>query len=84
MSSPAGRMLAPRGTAALMATTPSPASQSSCMTTVSTPAGIGAPVKMRTACPASTTPSKTVPAGTRPTTGSVSPGATPPPGARRP
>ena len=51
MSSPAGRTLAPGFRPAGRTTLSSSTRTSSCMKTVSAPSGIGAPVKMRIACP---------------------------------
>ena len=71
MSSPTGRTLAPGlRPAGAMILSPS-ARTSSCMNTVSAPSGIGAPVKIRIACPGATVAPAELPAWTRPTTGNV-------------
>jgi len=64
-SSPARRQLAPRF-GAENDTTPPSIVTSSCNTTVSTPLGIIAPVRIRTACPLETTPLNGDPAADRP------------------
>ena len=71
MSSPAGRTLAP-GLRPAGSTTLSPSTRtSSCMNTVSAPSGIGAPVKMRIACPGLTGAFEAPPAWTRPAIGNA-------------
>ena len=71
MSSPAGRTLAP-GLRPAGSTTLSPSTRtSSCMNTVSAPSGIGAPVKMRIACPGLSGAFAEPPAWTRPVTGNA-------------
>ncbi len=60
---------------ALAATQPSAASASSCSRMPSAPSGTKAPVKMRTAWPGPTDPSKGCPAGAAPMTASRAPSA---------
>ena len=66
-SSPSLRALAPLRRGPLKAIWPASMAQSSSRTTVSTPGGRIAPVRIRTACPAGTVPSKGWPAAARPT-----------------
>ena len=67
-SSPAKRRFCPAWVTApgATATPPSTSRARSCITTLSAPAGITAPVKMRTACPAPTVPAKGLPANDSP------------------
>jgi len=69
-SSPARRRFAPTFSPAGTITALPSRRTSSCMKTVSAPAGMGAPVKMRTAAPASRTRAAARPAVTRSTTAS--------------
>ena len=64
------RTLTPRRWAGPMRTDVRSRSTISCGYTVSAPAGMGAPVMMRSACRSPTTPSNTAPAASSPTTGS--------------
>ena len=76
MSSPRLRRLAPLRMPGGSRTAPPSSRASSCMNTVSVPAGIGAPVKMRTAVPGAAAPGRAWPAATRAETGSrVAPSA---------
>ena len=68
-SSPASRRLSPRRSALAGKRTRSPSTlQNSCGTTVSSPAGITAPVMIRSASPAPTRPCQAAPASAVPTT----------------
>ena len=70
MSSPALRRLAPRLIPGGMTTASPSARQSSCISTVSGPGGMGAPVKMRTASPRRAGRPSGCPAAARPVHGS--------------
>ena len=76
MSAPRGRTLVPSGAATAIRTTAPSRDVSSWRTTVSAPAGMGAPVMIRIAVPAACAPG-TVPARDSPTTGSRTGASTP-------